>query len=92
MLKTNKMKTFYHSESVSWSSNPAKGKPHGRRNTVTIKNGKGVKQAITLNAAGNPVRRKTVKLSRNEARNVLKGKFMPGFWANCKTGKCLQSK
>jgi hypothetical protein len=82
------MKTFYHSESISWSSNPAKGKPHGRRNIVTIKNGKGVKQSILLNASGKSLRRKTVKLSHNEARNIINGKFMPGFWNNCKMGKC----
>ena len=82
------MPSFYHSESVQWTSSPGKGKSHGRRNSVTIKNGKGVKKVQALNAKGAPVKGKTVKLSKKEVRNVMKGTFMPGFWRNCSTKNC----
>jgi len=82
------MKSFYMSETVTWTSNPKKGKPHGKRNVVTIKNGKGTKTAATINASGKPITRKTVKLSKKEVRNTLSGTFMPGFWRNCPTGDC----
>jgi HSP90 family molecular chaperone len=72
------MKTYYHSESANWSS-----KGHGKRNVVTIKNGKGTKTVMSLNKAGKPVNKKTVKLSRKEIKNILEKKFMPGFWSNC---------
>jgi hypothetical protein len=72
------MKTFYHSESSSWSS-----KGDGKRNIVTIKNGKGTKTVMTLNKAGKPTNKKTVKLSRKEMKNILGKKFMPNFWSNC---------
>lgn len=74
------MKTFYHSESSSWSS---KGKDHGKRNVVTIKNGKGTKTVMKLNKAGKQISKKTVKLSRKEMKNIFEKKFMPGFWTNC---------
>ena len=82
------MPSFYHSESVQWSTSPKQGKPHGRRNSVTIKNGKGTKKVEVLNAKGTPLKGKTVKLSKKEVHNVLKGNFMPGFWRNCATGNC----
>ena len=82
------MKSFYHSETVSYTSNPEKGKPHGTRNVVTIKNGRGSKTSMNLGPQGKVLRRKTVKLSKNEAKNVLGGKFMHGFWSNCRFGKC----
>jgi hypothetical protein len=76
------MKTFYHSESSSWSSK-GKGKDYGKRNVVTIKNGKGTKTVMTINKAGKPTNKKTVKLSRKEMKNILQKKFMPNFWSNC---------
>lgn len=82
------MKSFYQSETVSYVSNPAKGKPYGRRNVVTIKNGRGTKTSMKLGANGKILRRKTMKLSRSEAKNVLGGKFMHGFWKNCSAGDC----
>lgn len=80
-------KTFYHSETMSWSSTPKKGK-FGQRNSVTIKNGKGKKIVETLNQSGKTL--KTVKktLKKNEIRNVLKGRFMKGFWNNCSPPGC----
>jgi hypothetical protein len=84
------MPSFYHSESVQWTSSPKKGKSHGKRNSVTIKNGKGTKKVEVLNAKGALAHGKTVKLSKKEVRNVLKGNFMPGFWQNCATGNCLK--
>jgi hypothetical protein len=84
------MPSFYHSESVQWSSKTRDGKPHGRRNSVTVKNGKGVKKVEILNAKGTPQRAKTVKLSKKEVKNVLRGNFMPRFWRNCATGNCLK--
>ncbi len=82
------MKSFYHSESISWTSDPKKGSPHGKRNVVTIKNGKGIKKSMNLGKNGKPTRSKTVKLNRNEAKNILGGKFMRGFWKNCALGNC----
>jgi len=78
------MKTLYHSESSSWSSKgDVKGKGYGKRNIVTIKNGKGTKTVMNLNKAGKPTNKKTVKLSRKEMKNILGKKFMPNFWSNC---------
>ena len=76
------MKTYYHSESSSWNSK-ADGKNYGKRNVVTIKNGKGTKTVMTLNKTGKPTHKKTVKLSRKEMKNILGKKFMPNFWSNC---------
>lgn len=84
------MKSFYKSETMSWSSSPKKGKTHGVRNVVTVKNGRGTKTSMNLGANGKVLRRKTVKLSRNESKNVLGGKFMPGFWKNCTVGTCAR--
>jgi len=83
-------KTFYHSETMTWSSTPKKGK-FGQRNSVTIKNGKGKKIVETLNQSGETL--KTVKktLKKSEVRNVLKGRFMKGFWNNCSTPGCLDT-
>ena len=82
------MKSYFHSETTSWTSKPAKGKQYGHRNIVNIKNGKGTKTVVNLNAKGKPTKSKTVKLSRGEARNAIKGKFMSGFWGNCNVGNC----
>jgi hypothetical protein len=82
-------KTFYHSETMTWSSNPKKGQEFGKRNSVTIKNGKGKKIVETLNKSGKTL--KTVKktLKKSEIQNVLKGRFMKGFWNNCSPPGCL---
>ena len=76
-------KTFYHSESMSWSSDPKKGNKFGTRNVVTIKNGKGFKVAQTLNHNGNPLKTVRKTLKKKEVKNVLKGQFIKGFWTNC---------
>ena len=83
------MPQYYHSETVSWSSK-SKGKSHGRRNVVTIKNGRGTKTLSNLDKHGKPLKTKTRKLSAREAKNVLEGKFMPGFWKNCTVGTCAR--
>lgn len=89
--KTSKApKTYYHSESTSWSSSPKNSNQFGKRNIVTIENGKGTKIAETLNRSGKTL--KTVKktLKRKEVDEVLKGKFISGFWNNCAIpGACL---
>lgn len=77
------MKTFYHSESISWTSHPKKGKEFGKRNVVTIKNGKGKKTEAVLNSKGEIKSKKTVKLNKKEIKNVLNRNFIPGFWNNC---------
>jgi hypothetical protein len=68
---------------MSWSSKPEKGKQYGKRNSVTIKNGKGVKVVEALNKNGKPL--KTVKkiLKKKEVENVVAGRFVKGFWNNC---------
>ncbi len=85
--------TFYKNETYKWSSSPKDGKVHGTHNIVTIKDGKGTKVKETLNAKGKTMRRKTVKLSTNEIKNITEGRFMPGFWTNCVLGntrKCTR--
>ena len=82
------MKSFYHSETIQYSSNPQKGKPHGTRNIVTLKNGRGSKTSMNLGPRGKVISSKTVKLNRNEAKNIVSGKFMRGFWKNCVLENC----
>jgi hypothetical protein len=76
------MKSYY-SETLKYTSKPQKGKPYGTRNIVSIKNGVGSKNTIKIDKNGKVLNKKTVKLSKKEANNILKGKFMPGFWNNC---------
>ena len=74
---------YYKSETYNYSSTPKDGAVHGTRNLVEIKNGKGTKTLESLNASGAVLKRKRVTLKRKEIKNVLGGKFMPGFWKNC---------
>jgi len=67
---------------MSWSSTP-KGKQYGKRNTVTIKNGKGVKLVEELNKTGKPTKRVKKTLKKQEVENVVAGRFVKGFWNNC---------
>jgi hypothetical protein len=74
----------YHSETVSWSSvKNKKDKAYGKRNIVTIKNGKGTKIVETLNSKGKTLKRVKKTLKKDEIANITKGKFMKGFWSNC---------
>jgi hypothetical protein len=82
---------YYKSETYNYSSKPkdGNGAVHGTRNLVEIKNGKGTKTVESLNASGAVLKRKRVTLKQKEIKNVLGGKFMPGFWRNCAVpGKC----
>jgi len=78
-----KPQTFYHSESTSWTSSPKNGKHFGKRNIVTIKNGKGTKIAEALNKNGNSVHKVKKTLKKKEIEKVLKGKFIKRFWDDC---------
>jgi hypothetical protein len=67
---------------TSWSSNSS-GAAHGTRNTVSIKNGKGMKKKEALGRAGRVIEAKTKKLSRNEVAKIMNGTFVPGLWRSC---------
>jgi len=71
-----KPQTFYHSETTSWTSSPKNGKQFGKRNVVTIKNGKGTKVVESLNKNGNPTKKVKKALKKKEVDKVLKGKFI----------------
>ena len=81
------MPSFYESTQMKWSSSPNHG-VYGTRTHVKVENGHGVKINEQLNKHGKTIKRKRQTLKKNEIRNVLKGKFMPGFWDNCKLGIC----
>lgn len=72
------MKQFFHSESFSWTSKPKKGKPYGKRNVITIKNGKGTKASMLLNKSGKPSKKSTKKLSKKEINATLGQPLL--FW------------
>lgn len=78
-----KPQTFYHSETTSWTSSPKNGKQFGKRNIVTIKNGKGTKLVQMLNKNGNPTKKVKKTLKKKEVDKVLKGKFIKRFWDDC---------
>lgn len=55
----------------------------GRRNTVMIRNGQGVKKVERLGTQGEVLETKTRKLSSPEKSQILQGRFVPGLWRNC---------
>ena len=85
------MPAFYQSTQMRWSSSPKKG-VYGTRTRVEVKNGTGVKINEQLNSKGHTLKRKRQTLKRKEIRNVLSGKFIPGFWDNCTLGLCARGK
>jgi len=86
------MSTVYHSETLNWSSDPKQGRTHGTKNIVNIKDGKGVKIAIALDASGKPIQTKKKTLKAAEIKNIVKGSFVPGLWNNCKTANCSKNR
>ena len=54
----------------------------GRRNTVIIRNGKGIKRVEEFGPHGE-IKQKTRKLTKSEKAKILQGKFIPGLWKNC---------
>ncbi len=59
----------------------------GRRNTVIIRNGTGVKRVEQLGAQGEVLETMTRPLTSMEKRTILEGKFIPGLWKNCRLCK-----
>ncbi len=55
----------------------------GRRNTVLIRNGQGVKKVERLGPQGQVLETKTRKLTAPEKSQILQGQFVPGLWRNC---------
>jgi hypothetical protein len=71
----------YMNVSQSWS--PGQGM---KRNTVTIRNGRGVKRVERLGPQGEVLEIAERPLSQMERQHILQGKFIPGLWRNCKVG------
>jgi hypothetical protein len=55
----------------------------GRRNTVMIRNGQGVKKVERLGPQGQVLETKVQKLTTPEKSHILAGRFVPGLWRNC---------
>jgi len=75
------MEQQYVSVTTRWSS---EGNPQGVRNTVSIRNGNGYKLQEILGKRGNTVKRTRKNLQSEEINSILNGKFVPGFWNNCR--------
>ena len=60
----------------------------GRRNVVTIRNGKGQKRVERMGPRGEVLDTTTRSLSPPERNQILRGKFVPGLWRNCRLGSC----
>lgn len=93
-IKTRKSKRppssghiFYESVTTNWSSTP-KGKAHGTRNTVTIRNGKGYKIKQALNAQAQVLETQKRSLTPAEIKAITGGTFVPGLWRNCALKNC----
>jgi hypothetical protein len=59
----------------------------GRRNTVMIRNGKGIKRVEEFGTHGK-IKEQTRKLTGAEKEQILQGQFIPGLWRNCRIGSC----
>ncbi len=68
----------YTNVSQTWTNG------QGRRNTVTIRNGRGVKRVEHLGAQGEVLEMVERPLSHRERQHILRGKFVPGLWRNCR--------
>ena len=55
----------------------------GRRNTVMIRNGQGIKKVERLGNEGEVLETKVRKLTPPERKEILEGRFVPGLWRNC---------
>ena len=63
-------------------------KGQGRRNIVSIRNGKGHKRVERLGSRGEVLDTKNRSLTSPERNQILRGKFVPGLWRNCQLGQC----
>ena len=85
----NRIPTPYpkvHSAYVNVSETWINGQ--GRRNIVTIKNGKGHKRVERLGLRGEVLDTKNKPLTAPERAKILEGRFVPGLWRNCTVGQC----
>ena len=82
------MPVFYKSVTTNWSSEPSQSGVYGKRTEVVVKDGKGYKLNAQLNKRGKTNKQVKKNLSKQEIESVVKGQFIPGFWANCKNGVC----
>jgi hypothetical protein len=71
------MKFVYHSEQIHSEG----GKT--RRNTVSIKNGKGYKCVETYGPDGKVKTKKKVALTAKELSCIRRNKFIPGLFKKC---------
>jgi hypothetical protein len=78
--KKSQPQFFYHTEHITMTSSPEKGKPFGERTVVEIANGKGKKETQVLNKAGKVIKNKTAKLAPAEIRKFSKGNNVPGLF------------
>lgn len=72
----------YMNVSETWANG------QGRRNIVTIRNGKGEKRVERLGPSGEVLEVQNRPLSAPERQEILRGKFVPGLWRNCRLGQC----
>ena len=79
---------YYKSETYNYSSKPKHGAVHGTHNIVEIKHGKGMKTKEALDASGKVIERRRSTLKKSEIKEVLGGRFVPGFWKNCAFKTC----
>jgi hypothetical protein len=70
----------YHSEQIHSHNG------HTRKNTVDIKDGKGVKRVETYNDKGKLKTRKEKKLNRHELECIKRNEFIPGLFKDCIKG------
>lgn len=83
------MSSYYHSVTTKWSSEPSESGVYGKRTEVIVKEGKGYKINAQLNQRGKTKKQVKKNLTKQEISSVMKGSFIPGFWANCNNnGTC----
>ena len=71
----------FHSEQIH--SMFKNGKGQTRRNTVSVKNGKGTKAVEFFTMDGKSLRRKEKTLSKSEIENIQMNKFIPKLFKDC---------
>lgn len=72
------MPFLYHSEQIH--SEMKNGKGQTRRNIVSIRNGKGTKTVVVMNAKGKTIKKNTKALKQAEIKKIKKNKFIPGLF------------
>lgn len=69
----NKPAFLYHSTSYSFTSHPEKGSPHGKINTINIKNNKGHERFEILDKKGKPIKVKNKALNEEKINEIVEG-------------------